>query len=125
MRVSVAWRPCAQAIESAPLPADMPSMAQIEDCAIPGAAGPIPLRIYRPSTESGRPVLVYFHGGGLVMGSNHSFEPLAQGACAAVSDATVVSVDYRLAPENPAARAVRRRLRGHRMGRRQRRSTRR
>jgi acetyl esterase/lipase len=45
-------------------------------------------------------VLVYFHGGGMVMGSNHSFEPLAR-ALAAASAATVVSVEYRLAPESP------------------------
>jgi acetyl esterase len=89
-----------KAIESAPHPDNMPSMAHIEECAIPRASGRIPIRIYRPSTESGRSVLVYFHGGGLVMGSNHSFEPLAR-AIAAESNATVVSVDYRLAPENP------------------------
>jgi acetyl esterase/lipase len=45
-------------------------------------------------------VLVYLHGGGMVMGSNHSFEPLAR-TLAAESNATVVSVDYRLAPESP------------------------
>ncbi len=44
-------------------------------------------------------MLVYFHGGGMVMGSNHSFEPLAR-TIAAESTATVVSVDYRLAPES-------------------------
>lgn len=90
-----------QAIESAPHPDDMPSMANIEDCSIPGTVGQIPVRIYRPSTASNAPVLVYFHGGGMVMGSNHSFEPLAR-TLAAQSDATVVSVDYRLAPEFPA-----------------------
>ena len=88
------------AVESTPHPDDMPSMADIEDRAIPGPAGRIPVRIYRPSTVSGAPVLVYFHGGGMVMGSNHSFEPLAR-TLAAQSDATVVSVDYRLAPEFP------------------------
>jgi acetyl esterase/lipase len=90
-----------EAIESAPHPGNMPSMAHIEDCSLPRAAGRIPVRIYRPSTASGRPVLVYFHGGGMVMGSNHSFEPLAR-TIAAESNATVVAVDYRLAPENPA-----------------------
>lgn len=90
-----------QAIESAPLPENMPSMAHIEDCSIPGPAGHVPIRIYRPSLQSGQPVLVYFHGGGMVMGSNHSFEPLAR-TLAAVSDSTVVAVDYRLAPESPA-----------------------
>jgi acetyl esterase len=86
------------AIESAPLPDGMPEMAVITDAAIPGPAGPIPTRIYRSTDDSDRPVLVYFHGGGLVMGSNRSFEPLAR-ALASASGATVVAVDYRLAPE--------------------------
>ena len=89
-----------EAVESEPHPEAMPAMAQIENCAIPGRAGVIPVRIYRPSAEPAAPVLVYFHGGGMVLGSNHSFEPLAR-ALAAASNATVVSVEYRLAPESP------------------------
>lgn len=87
-------------IESAPHPDGMPAMAQIEDRSIPGPAGDIPVRIYRPTTGSAAPVLVYFHGGGMVLGSNHSFEPLAR-ALASASGAAVVSVEYRLAPEAP------------------------
>lgn len=75
-------------------------MASIVNSTAPGPAGPIPLRIYRPTDEANAPALVYFHGGGLVMGTNHSFEPLAR-TLAAVSGATVISVEYRLAPENP------------------------
>jgi len=89
-----------EAIESAPHPENMPPMAHIEDCAIPGPAGQIRIRIYRPTSYSGGPVIVYFHGGGMVMGSNHSFEPLAR-TLAAESNTTVVAVEYRLAPENP------------------------
>ena len=89
-----------EAIETAPHPDAMPSMAHIEDCTIPGPAGDIPIRVYRPSTQPVHPVLVYFHGGGMVMGSNHSFEPLAR-TLAVESNATVVAVEYRLAPENP------------------------
>ena len=75
-------------------------MANIEDGVIPDP----PVRF--PSGSTARqprraPALVYFHGGGMVMGSNHSFEPLAR-TLAAQSKATVVSVDYRLAPEFPA-----------------------
>src|SRR5271163_3450969 len=88
-----------EALESAPLPNDMPGMAGITDTVIPGPGGDIPARIYRPRNDIGAPVLVYLHGGGLVMGSNHSFEPLAR-ALAATSGATVVAVDYRLAPES-------------------------
>lgn len=89
------------ALESAPLPPDMPEMADITDTEAPGPAGPIPLRIYRPQ-PGGRPspVIVHLHGGGLVMGSNHSFEPMAR-AMADASGAVVIAVDYRLAPENP------------------------
>lgn len=88
------------AIESAPLPDGMPAMAGIADISIPGPDGALDLRIYRPTDEPAQPGLVYFHGGGLVMGSNHSFEPLARGLASA-SGATVVAVDYRLAPEFP------------------------
>jgi acetyl esterase/lipase len=89
-----------QAIESAPLPEAMPEMASVEDCAAPGPAGRIPLRIYRPTNAADAPVLLHFHGGGMVLGSNRSFEPLAR-TLASASNATVVAVDYRLAPENP------------------------
>jgi acetyl esterase len=88
------------AIESAPLPSHMPKMSSITDMAIPGPAGEIAVRLYRPTSYSVAPVLVYLHGGGLVMGSNHSFEPLAR-ALASASGATVVAVEYRLAPESP------------------------
>lgn len=85
------------ALESAPLP-EMPAMAEVENRIIAGPIGEIPLRIYRPSTDSDAPAVVYFHGGGMVLGSNHSFEPLARNL-AHHSHATVVSVDYHLAPE--------------------------
>lgn len=86
-------------LESAPLP-DMPAMAGIEDLTATGPGGPIPLRLYRPRPEPGLPVLVYLHGGGLVMGSNRSFEPLAR-ELAHASGAAVAAVEYRLAPESP------------------------
>lgn len=85
------------AIESAPLPAEMPAMAVDEY----QAPGDLPLRVYRPTPEPCAPVVVYFHGGGMVLGSNHSFEPFAR-ELAAASGATVVAVEYRLAPEHPA-----------------------
>lgn len=86
-------------LESAPLP-DMPAMAGIEDLTATGPGGPIPLRLYLPSPEPGLPILVYLHGGGLVMGSNRSFEPLAR-ELAHASGAAVAAVEYRLAPESP------------------------
>ena len=88
------------AVESAPHPS-MPDMARIDDLTAPGPGGrPIAVRLYRPTTAIRCPVLVYFHGGGLVMGSNHSFEPLAR-ELARASGAAVAAVDYRLAPESP------------------------
>ena len=86
-------------LESAALP-EMPPMAAIEHLTAPGPAGPIPIRLYRPTADAAMPVLIYFHGGGLVMGSNHSFEPLAR-ALAHASGAAVAAVEYRLAPESP------------------------
>lgn len=88
-----------EGLEGTPLP-KMPAMAGIEDLTATGPGGPIPLRLYRPSPAPGLPVLVYLHGGGLVMGSNHSFEPLAR-ELAHASGAAVAAVEYRLAPESP------------------------
>lgn len=88
-------------IESAPPPVDMPAMADICDTEVVGPGGPVPVRIYRPDDAGDpAPVIVHLHGGGLVMGSNRSFEPMGR-ALAAASGAAVVAVDYRLAPENP------------------------
>ena len=63
----------------------------------------VPVRIYRPA-GSGFGALVYFHGGGWVIGSLESHDRLCR-TLAARSGVTVVSVDYRLAPEHryPAA----------------------
>jgi acetyl esterase len=76
-------------------------VASVEDRAIPGPAGEIPVRVYRPAEVEGTPgVLVYFHGGGWSIGSvdTHDAEcrSLANGA-----GVVVVSVEYRLAPEHP------------------------
>jgi acetyl esterase len=88
------------ALEALPHPPGLPDMAMTEDVLIPGSHGDIPLRVYRPSAVDSAPVLVYFHGGGMCMGSIHSFEPLARNLAAA-ADTTVVSVGYHLAPEAP------------------------
>jgi len=86
-------------LESMPLP-PMPDMAEVTDHVIAGPNGELPLRIYRPTRDGNAPALVYFHGGGMVLGSNHSFEPLARNLAQA-SGATVVAVEYHLAPEAP------------------------
>lgn len=90
-----------EALESASPPSGMPAMAEIGETTVGGPGGPIPVRIYRPvATVDPAPVIVHLHGGGLVMGSNRSFEPMSR-ALAAASGAAVVAVDYRLAPEHP------------------------
>lgn len=76
----------------------------IEDRTIQGRNGDIPIRIYRPSDQSDLPVIVFFHGGGWVVGSLDGHEPVCR-RLARENGMVVVSVDYRLAPEHkyPAA----------------------
>lgn len=60
----------------------------------------VPVRVYRPSPDDGRPVVVYLHGGGWTLGSVEVYDPVTR-ALANAAQAIVVSVDYRLAPEHP------------------------
>jgi len=72
----------------------------VENRAIPGPAGDIPIRLYSPRTGGGLPVWIFFHGGGFVTGSLDTHDtPLR--AVANRCDCLVVSVAYRLAPEHP------------------------
>jgi acetyl esterase len=81
-------------------------MASVSDRVVPSPAGDIPVRVYVPTTEPGpRPVLVYLHGGGWVIGSVDTHDGTAR-AIAEGSGVTVVSVDYRLAPEHPFPAAL-------------------
>ena len=79
-------------------------VARVENRTIPGGAGPIPVRVYWPETGVKLPVLVYYHGGGLVFGTLDSTDRICR-TLAADGRVIVVSVDYRLAPEHkfPAA----------------------
>ncbi|MEV5968593.1 alpha/beta hydrolase [Streptomyces sp. NPDC051921] len=75
---------------------------EVEDVTVP--AGPdVPVRVYRP--QGARGALVWLHGGGYVMGDVHTEHPWAT-RIAAGSGAVVVSVGYRLAPENPFPAAL-------------------
>ena len=60
----------------------------------------VPLRAYFPAPAASGPVIVYFHGGGWVIGDLDTHDPLCR-VIAAVSGLRVVAVDYRLAPEHP------------------------
>ena len=80
-------------------------VATVEDRTIPGPGGAIPVRIYRPSVDQLLPVCLYFHGGGWVIGSLNSHDPICR-QLSAWGNVTVVSVDYRLAPEHPFPAAI-------------------
>src|SRR6185295_13450490 len=71
---------------------------EITDGTLPGAAGPLAYRLYRPATAGPHPVVVYFHGGGWVLGGHDSDDPLCRDLCKR-ADALIISVDYRHAPE--------------------------
>lgn len=78
---------------------------QVEDQILETAVGSIPVRCYTPvESEELLPVLVFYHGGGMVIGTLDSYDTLCR-QLAVQSGCLVVSVDYRLAPENrfPAA----------------------
>jgi acetyl esterase len=79
-------------------------VARVEDRTIPGPAGEIPVRIYWPNAAGARPAIVYFHGGGHVIGSLDSHDLIARNLCGG-AEAVIVSVDYRMGPEHrfPAA----------------------
>jgi acetyl esterase len=90
-----------QQVKALPGPPDLEPVGDTQDRMIPGPDGEIPVRIYHPKGDDRpRPGVVYFHGGGWVICDLDSHD----GGCRRLTnavDAVVVSVDYRLAPENP------------------------
>jgi acetyl esterase len=80
-----------------------PDVESVRDTVIPSQAGGLPARVYSPSS-SAPGVVLYFHGGGWVVGSLDGWDASVRGLAVA-SGCDVVSVDYRLAPEHvfPAA----------------------
>lgn len=87
---------------------DLAPVASSRDLVIPGPGGEIPARLHLPprlpsTTAAGRdpvPLLIWFHGGGWVLGSIDSHEPVARLLCHEAQVA-VLNVGYRLAPEHP------------------------
>jgi acetyl esterase len=77
----------------------------VREISIPGPAGPIAARHYRPSTSDPAPLVVFYHGGGWVIGDLDTHDPLCRLTCRD-ADVHVLSIDYRLAPEHPAPAAV-------------------
>lgn len=76
-----------------------PDMDSVEDLELAGPHGALKVRLYRPLPGGGLPVVVFFHGGGMVMGSVDSYDHVAR-QVAQSCRAVVASVDYRLAPEH-------------------------
>jgi acetyl esterase len=87
---------------------DPPPVAEVQALEAQGPAGPIPLRLYRgqgAAKDRPQPALIYFHGGGWVIGDLESHDQV----CRALANALrgiVVGVDYRLAPEHAFPAAV-------------------
>ncbi|MFT3777869.1 MAG: alpha/beta hydrolase [Ottowia sp.] len=75
-------------------------VASVQDSTVPGAAGPLKARIYRPEGAGPFPTVAFFHGGGYVIGDLDTHDNTCRDICRGAK-AVVVSVDYRLAPEHP------------------------
>jgi acetyl esterase len=77
----------------------------VTELSIPGPAGEVPARHYRPGTAEPAPLLVFYHGGGWTIGDLDTHDALCRLTCRD-ADIHVLSIDYRLAPEHPAPAAV-------------------
>lgn len=95
----------AMRVRVAPLLAMALPPQHVEDLACPGPAGDIPLRLIRPDTPGPHPVVVFLHGGGWMLCDLDTHQPLAA-AISRGTDAAVLMVDYRLAPEHPFPAAI-------------------
>ena len=80
------------------------SVDRVEERLIPGPASDIRLRLYWPNRAASAPAIVYYHGGGHVIGSLDTHDFVARNLCGG-TQALVASVDYRMGPEHkfPAA----------------------
>ncbi|WP_247009217.1 alpha/beta hydrolase [Halorientalis litorea] len=78
---------------------DAPDVADVRNFEIQGPEGPLPVRTYYPEGEGPHPTLVYFHGGGFVLGNIETHDALCR-ELANAGECAVLSVDYRLAPEH-------------------------
>lgn len=81
-------------------PEQRPPVGRVDDRVVLVEDRRLSIRQYRPSTDPGLPLLLYFHGGGFTIGSLDSHDGICR-RLASDSGWTVVAVDYRLAPEHP------------------------
>jgi acetyl esterase len=91
--------------KSRPFKSRPPDLAGVVDRDVPGPGGSLPVRIYTPKIGTVLPVVVYFHGGGWFMGDLDTHDVVCR-KLAIASSSIVVSVEYRLAPENAFPAAV-------------------
>ena len=82
-----------------------PDVGEVVDGTLPGPAGDLEFRRFSPPTDGPHPVMVYYHGGGWVIGDHASDDPFCRDLCVR-NNAVVVSVNYRHAPEAPFPAAV-------------------
>lgn len=78
---------------------------KVTDTLVKGGEYPVPVRIYQPEGHTSGPAIIYCHGGGHMAGSVTVYDPI----CRRIAEAcgrTLVSVEYRLAPENPYPAAL-------------------
>lgn len=80
-------------------------LESIRDITVPTADGGLPARLYTPDGEGPFPLVIFFHGGGFCLGSLETHDPVCRDLCVAAR-AVVLSVAYRLAPEQPYPAAV-------------------
>ena len=81
------------------------ALPKVEDLKIKGRNGDIPVRIYTPENSNNAPVIVFYHGGGFVIGNLKSHDKACRRLCK-MNQSFVVAVDYRLAPEHKFPAAV-------------------
>ena len=87
---AAAWRP----------PQDMAEVGRAYERTVPGPGGDLRAKVFQPEGEGPFPTLIWFHGGGWVIGSLDENEATCRILCNQTG-AVVLAVDYRLAPENP------------------------
>jgi acetyl esterase len=90
----------AQLAAVVPLTGKPAELAEVTDLTLPGPAGAIPVRVYRPSTQAHLPVVAYFHGGGWMLCDLDTHDTTCRDI-ARSAGAVVVSVHYRRSPEHP------------------------
>ncbi len=81
-------------------PDQVVQVGAVSSTTVPGAAGDLGARVYRPQADGPHPTVLYLHGGGFVVGDLDTHDQVCRRICRD-AQAVVVAIDYRLAPEHP------------------------